>query len=354
MQLTTINQATLEELYAHIILPQFGLTKRHILWLEHRAIGPDSDAHEFLCDDEHLILVFDDYPATTISDVQEEFAYKSAIEQVSLASDAKGAVEVDISTSKAEDSTTLRFGPGATPFIYVHNVTGYFRLFRLAVPPEDVRLHRMKIRRQNLRRKSAAYTSLIDIGYEMLALGKNVMTWDHIAHMAQSSSTLARNHGFNDLENFFFDVAEEADCYKDISDMTHEEYLHQLKQKLRTLASDAHINPGVTAAEKHLLDACALPIHTKMMQQPQESMKYFVELVELLDTFVKRGELTETAAAEELSHTLDRPQIVNSHRLRSAVLLAYELELPHTLRRQSPAKKWNHFTEEIYAAVKRR
>lgn len=177
----------------------------------------------------------------------------------------------------------------------------------------------------------------------MLALGKNVMTWDHIAHMAQSSSTLARNHSFNDLENFFFDIAEEADHYADTFDITHEEYLHQLKQKLRTLASDAHINPGVTAAEKHLLDACALPIHTKMMQQPQESMKYFVELVELLDTFIKRGELTETAAAEELSHALDRPQIVNSHRLRSAVLLAYELELPHTLRRQDPAIKWHDF-----------
>ena len=348
MQLTTISQDTLEELYAQIILPQFGLTKRHILWLEHQVIGPDSDAHEFLCDDEHMILVFDDYPTTTVADLQEEFAYQSTIEQVSLASDAEGAVEVDRSISGAEDSTTLRFGPGATPFIYVHNVTGYFRLFRLTVPPEDVRLHRMKIRRQNLRRKSAAYTSLIDIGYEMLALGKNVTMWDHIAHMAQSSSTLARNHGFNDLENFFFDVAEDADCYQGIPGMTHEKYLQRLKQELQTLADNAHINPGLTGAEKKLLDAHALPIHAKMMKQPAKSPEYFLELVELLDKFVNEGQLTEIVAADELSYALDRPQIVNSRRFRSAVLIAYELELPHTLRRQDPAIKWREFITAVY------
>lgn len=127
---TDISEPTLNELYEKVILPQFGITD-DVTWHGHMPIGHDTDVHEFTHNSQEMILVFDDYPTTTIRTLHHEYlVFPQTAIQIELEQD-KDWVSPDASF---EDRHILGFGPRITPSKYVHNVTGYFQLFRVIMP----------------------------------------------------------------------------------------------------------------------------------------------------------------------------------------------------------------------------
>lgn len=203
-----------------------------------------------------------------------------------------------------------------------------------------------KARRRQLESSSKVYVSLIDLGFELVALAKDGVRHDRIAHMASELAIIAKCSGHSGLYDLFYDIAEDYCVYDEIS----EDYFGGIKQWLQDLASDAMINPGLSSTDKALLDEFTLPIHARMVDDPEQSPRYFVELADALDKLIKTRDLSAWVAARELSHALDRPQIEQSEALKSAVLAAYKLELPETIRTNDPRNMWDAFYETLRTA----
>lgn len=127
MQPNVLSEPILEELYEKVILPQFGIAG-DIKWEEHLTIGPDNEAHVFICNKKRMALVFDDYPTTDEGSLAVEFPFCNITRMTR--DSAGGSVTVDDKTPQAsDDEYILRFGPSGLPFKYIHDVTGYFQLF---------------------------------------------------------------------------------------------------------------------------------------------------------------------------------------------------------------------------------
>ena len=342
MQRTILTQRTLEEFYSQVILPQFGVRQKQIAWQDHTTIGPDNETHVFLCDDEHMVLVFDDYPTTTVDDIRTEFP-GATITQISL---GEGNVSVAGNTPSTDDNAILRYTP-AVPYTYVHGITGYYQLFNIGTPVEKVRLMRLKSHRRAHQVASEAYMSLVDMGFELIALAKKEGILSHVEHLSSLSQSLAASHGFGDLADWFFNLSVDLDCHESIYDEPIEAYLSRQKKVLQSHAATSRINPGVTSADKDLLQKYTFPIHTKMMQNPDKSPEYFIEMAHTLNTLIDDKDLTVFVAAEELSFALDRPQIMANKNLVEVVAKAYELQMPRTLRHNDPLESWQSFYEEV-------
>ena len=341
MQPNQLTAPALEELYAKVILPQFGISGDSISWIEQRTIGPNNEARVFKVGDEQMVLVFDDYPTTTVETISKEFGSDS-VTQIHR-SNTEGSVGMDAHSSDNDNQTLMRFSIESTPFTHAHGITGYFQLFRLGGDEDAIKLNRLKTSKRALHGVSEVYAALLDVGFELIALGRKNAPLDALIHISQSMNDIATNHNFRDLSLFFFGFAVDSECYEGLYNQPIESYFIRAKGELQTLASSANINPGITGRDQELVDSHTLPIHTKMMINPEDSEAYFVELAHALNRLIAEEDLSVLAAGRELSHALDRPQVESSTILRPAVLAAYELELPRTLRNHDPEEQWNKF-----------
>lgn len=119
----TVN--TLEELYAKVILPQFGLEPSDVTWLDHKLIDPDNEAHIFTQGGQQYILLFEDYPGFSMAEVSQGVSPDSPPELEPLSRSST------VTENEHDADYILRFGPKTVPSYYVHNVTGYFKLYRV-------------------------------------------------------------------------------------------------------------------------------------------------------------------------------------------------------------------------------
>ena len=206
---------------------------------------------------------------------------------------------------------------------------------------------RLKTQRRTHQVASEAYISLIDMGFELIALAKKEGNLSHVQHLSGLSQSLSGSHGFGDLADWFFDFGINLDCHESVYDESIESYLSRQKKVLQSHAATSRVNPGVTGTDKDLLQKHTFPIHTKMMHDPDKSPDYFIEMAHTLNTLIDDKDLNVFAAAEELSFALDRPQIIANKRLHNAVAAAYRLQMPNTLRHDDPAEVWRAFYTEI-------
>ena len=345
MQLSPLDYHSLHEFYSQIILPHFGVSRQHILWQEDRILGPDNEAHVFLTDDAKMVLVYDDYPTTTLADIRKSFDDDTAVVlQLSTPSDGVIAIN-NAHETKDVAAYTLSFG-SATHRVHTHNVTGYFRLFRLSASRREVLQERHGAKQVARSQEATIYNGLIAMGHEIIAIARlSETSLSSVENIAAAAQSIAFVHDFGSLADFFFDVAEESDSYEDIYGETKDQFLERLRHTLEKVAREAKIHPSVTADEKRVLDTRALPIHTKMMQNPARSPEYFVELIKVLDECVRNEKMSSTAAAQEITYALDRPEIIASIWLSKAVDLAYQLDLPSSFASENNKEKWQRFAK---------
>jgi hypothetical protein len=202
-------------------------------------------------------------------------------------------------------------------------------------------------KRKKLSGKSAVYSGLISLGFEIVSLSKNIDNLDHIVHMSWELARVSKVSGFEDLDEAYSKIYFLADAYQDPSDWNIDDSFNEFKIELRKLSNAKKINPSISGYDDELLDRYSMPILTKMVKRPENSPEYFIELANKLDELVHKNDLSVWAAGNEIDCTLDRPQIMNDPKLKKAVKKAFELELPNTLRLREPIDVWSEFMKEL-------
>ena len=66
-----LSDSIIEPIYTEEIIPQFGLDSKNIRWNGHSDIGPDATLHDFFIDQQEYMLIYEDYPLLSDSDVHD-------------------------------------------------------------------------------------------------------------------------------------------------------------------------------------------------------------------------------------------------------------------------------------------
>ena len=205
----------------------------------------------------------------------------------------------------------------------------------------------LKSRASYLKHNSEIYSSLLELGFELLKIARDEKNMPRVGHMAYNLYVIADAEFYPWLADVYYDMNIYSEIYASYYKNGHKDYVKEAKDGLRTCASSDFINPSVHGGDKELLDEHSLPIITAMMNDPKNSPKLFISLAHKLDELVKYKSLSVFAAAQELIYTLDRPQIYTYKELAKSVQLGYALERPEMLSGGDARKKWKEFIHSI-------
>lgn len=195
--------------------------------------------------------------------------------------------------------------------------------------------------------KTDKIISYISIGYEILELVANVNNHDQVYEIAVSCQKLTKNDDLDDLSGWFFNFADFMDVIDMQSDGYVEYYQKRLLQELKQIHNKYKIAPKTTSIESVLLNKNTLPIHEKMMNNPEESPKYFIEMAFCLDGLIKDSLLNISTARWELTNAISRPQIAQCEKLQKSLKILDTIPLPEKTYEIDINKIWDDFIQEI-------
>ncbi|HSH18513.1 MAG TPA: hypothetical protein VK978_03945 [Candidatus Saccharimonadales bacterium] len=205
---------------------------------------------------------------------------------------------------------------------------------------------------RNIYQLSEYVRANIAIAEQLLALTKNPAALDQCSVISYELSNI--QDAELDLQVPFMDIhlyigflseAGEATDNSFTIDM-RKKYLKDIRKELRELKQK--FNPNLIKKDKEALDMYILPILRELVHAaPKERPDLFLKLCRKAIKLVDDGTLSIYAAASDIHHTLDRPEIYNSRELIEIVRAAQELEKPGLLRQGDPQEKWLKFAGTI-------
>lgn len=205
----------------------------------------------------------------------------------------------------------------------------------------------IKAKRRNLDSKDKLSISIFDMGLDLIGVAGDGAGRAHVARLMTQACRIAEYSGLSELADFFYGAALNIESSEQWYELSYGEYLYDLKIDFNKIADKVGVNPSITTSDQELLDKHTLPIHQKMMESPADSPDYFIEMAHQLNRLISDFGLSELAASDEISHALDRPEIMQNDNLASAIQAAYRLEFPYTLRQADPGEQWQELYEEI-------
>ena len=181
----------------------------------------------------------------------------------------------------------------------------------------------------------------VGIGYELLELAKNRNNADQIYEIANTCQKLAEMDGLHNIKEWFFDFAD----FMDIVDFT--QYSNRLISDLKDIQNTYKVAPKISSVENEILNKSTLSIHEKMMNNPKESPKYFIEMAICLDGLIKNNLLNISTARWELTNAISRPQIAQCEKLQKSLKILDTIPLPEKTYEIDINKIWDDFIQEI-------